>query len=395
VDALSEGIAARMAAVVAAALDAVITMDASGRIVDFNPAAERMFGRSRSDAVGEELAELIVPPDLRDAHRRAYQRFLETGEHRIVGRRLELSALRADGSEFPVELSVVDIGSPDAPLFAGFVRDITDRVRSEEELERLLEREHAARRRAEIAERNARSIAGTLSQSLLPPVLPKIPGIELGTAFQAAGQGEVGGDFYDVFETERAGWNCLIGDVCGKGTRAAATTALARYTIRAAAMRESRPSAILRVLNEAFIEHAEDANFCTVAYVSLEEVREGVLRLRLAIAGHPLPLLLRASGEVQTVGQPGTLMGIIEEPRLVDVDLQLAGGDALVMFTDGVTESRVEGGGLFGTDRVVDVLRAERGRSAPEIAAALHLAVTHGADDTRDDVAVVVLRVVS
>jgi sigma-B regulation protein RsbU (phosphoserine phosphatase) len=392
VGAVSEGVAARLAAIIASSLDAVITMDGAGRIVDFNPAAEQIFGYAREEAAGEELAELLVPPDLRDAHRAAYSHYLETGEPRILDRRLELSALRADGSEFPIELSVTSIGTPEAPLFAGFVRDITERVRSEEELERLLEREHAARRRAEIAERNARSIAGTLSQSLLPPVLPEIPGLQIGTAFQAAGQGEVGGDFYDVFETERAGWNCLIGDVCGKGARAAAATALARYTIRAAAMREARPSAILRLLNEAFIQHAEEANFCTVAYASLEEVRDGRLHLQLAIGGHPLPMAVRATGEVQAVGSHGTLIGIIPEPLLVDVGVELASGDALVMFTDGVTESRLDGE-LFGTERLAAVLREEAGRSAQEIATAVHLAVTHGSPDTRDDVAVVVLRV--
>jgi sigma-B regulation protein RsbU (phosphoserine phosphatase) len=377
-------------AIVASALDAVITMDAEGRIVDFNPAAERVFGHAHEDAVGRELAALIIPPDLRDAHRAAFRRFLETGVGRIVDRRLELSALRADGAEFPVELTVTAIGTRHAPMFAGFIRDITERVRAEEELERLLEREHAARRRAEIAERNASAIARTLSQSLLPPHLPMIGGLELGAAFQPAGQGEVGGDFYDVFESGAGGWACLIGDVCGKGTRAAAATALARYTIRAAAMRDTRPSAVLRVLNDAFIQHSDDSDFCTVAYASLEP-RAGGVRVHLAVAGHPLPLVLRAGGEVEPAGQPGTLIGIVADPVLVDASVELETGDALVFFTDGVIEARIDGP-MMGTEGLADLLASCAGYSAPEIAQAIHEAVIGGSLQTRDDVAILVLR---
>lgn len=378
--------------IIHSSLDAVITMDGDGMVVDFNPAAAEMFGYEREHAEGRELAELIIPEDLRDAHRRALGHFLETGEGNIVGRRLELSAVRASGEEFPVELAVIALATREAPIFAGFVRDITERVRAEQELERLLEREHAARRRAEMAERDARSVTETLSQSLLPPHLPVIQGLEIGAAFQPAGRGAVGGDFYDVFETQTAGWSCLIGDVCGKGPRAAAATALARYTIRAATLHETRPTEILRILNDAFLEHANESDFCTVAYASLEP-GDGRARVSLSVAGHPLPLIVRASGEIETAGEHGTLIGIVPNPQLVDVAYDLTAGDALVFFTDGVTEARVADGSLFGTDRLIDVLRACRGLSAADIARRVHGAVTNGAPLTRDDVAIVALRV--
>jgi PAS domain S-box-containing protein len=134
------------AAIVEAALDCVITMDASGCITHFNAAAEETFGYSRSEAVGRSLAELVVPPRLREAHRAGLARYLATGEGPILRKRIELIAMKAGGSEFPVELIVVPAGSADAPAFTGFIRDLSARkeveralVRSESRFRRLAE----------------------------------------------------------------------------------------------------------------------------------------------------------------------------------------------------------------------------------------------------------------
>ncbi|MGA2924634.1 MAG: PAS domain S-box protein [Solirubrobacteraceae bacterium] len=117
-----------------AALDCVIGIDDHGRVTYFNPSAERTFGYRASDAVGRELADVVVPPADRDAHRRGLARYLSTGEGSILGRRIELLAIRADGSEFPVELTVTRVQPPAGPGFVGFVRDITARLQAEEEL---------------------------------------------------------------------------------------------------------------------------------------------------------------------------------------------------------------------------------------------------------------------
>jgi PAS domain S-box-containing protein len=124
----------RLRAMLEAALDAVVSMDAEGRVIGWNPAAERIFGYPASDAVGREMAELIVPPRLRDAHRRGLARYVETGRGVILDSRLELVGKRRDGTEFPVELTITRIALPGAPTFTGYLRDITDRVRAEEEL---------------------------------------------------------------------------------------------------------------------------------------------------------------------------------------------------------------------------------------------------------------------
>jgi serine phosphatase RsbU (regulator of sigma subunit) len=113
-------------------------------------------------------------------------------------------------------------------------------------------------------------IAWTLQQSLLPPALPDIPGFEVAALYRPAGEGyEVGGDFYDVFETADRAWALVVGDVCGKGPEAAAITGLARHTIRAIAMHDRRPCKVLRSLNEALLGEAWTDRFCTVCYVRL------------------------------------------------------------------------------------------------------------------------------
>ena len=159
-------------------------------------------------------------------------------------------------------------------------------------------------------------IARTLQESLLPSELPEIPGIESAARFRPTGEGhDMGGDFYDLFPSGGRGWTVVMGDVCGKGPDAAAVTALARYTLRAAAMRERLPSRGLHVLNEALLRQRTDRRFCTVAYAYLESVDSGV-QARLRQRGHPLPLLVRPNGEVLAVGAPGTLLGRGARPEL-------------------------------------------------------------------------------
>jgi PAS domain S-box-containing protein len=140
-------------AILASALDAVITMDHEGRILEFNEAAERIFGYERKAVVGRELAEVVVPPSLRDRHRRGLARYLNSGRAVYLDARLELTGMRADGSEFPVELTITRINVPGPPMFTGFLRDINDRKRAEAELRasraRLVEAADTERRRLE------------------------------------------------------------------------------------------------------------------------------------------------------------------------------------------------------------------------------------------------------
>jgi PAS domain S-box-containing protein len=143
----------RHRATLEAAIDCVITMDHLGNVVEFNPAAERTFGYSSEEAVGREMATLIVPEELRDRHRRGLRRYLESGKPVLLDRRIEIEAVRRDGSRFPVELTITRIDVPGDPVFTGHLRDITDRLQAERELResrvRLVEAADEARRRIE------------------------------------------------------------------------------------------------------------------------------------------------------------------------------------------------------------------------------------------------------
>jgi PAS domain S-box-containing protein len=137
---------ARKAAILNAAFDCIITMDGSGHIVEVNAATESTFGYSADEMVGQELAAIMIPPGLRDDHRRGLQRYMETGASRIVGHPVELIAMRADGTQFPVELAVTRPDLPGPPLFCGYLRDVTERRRAEHALQGMAEEQAALRR---------------------------------------------------------------------------------------------------------------------------------------------------------------------------------------------------------------------------------------------------------
>jgi GAF domain-containing protein len=236
-----------------------------------------------------------------------------------------------------------------------------------------------------------RHISRTLQRSLLPPHLPEIPNIEVVARYHAAGEGyEVGGDFYDVFKTGREEWAVVLGDVCGKGADAAATTALARHTLRAAAVTTRKPHRILAMLNEAMLRAEQP--FCTVAYARVQKVNSGA-RVTVTCGGHPLPFLIRAGGAVETFGRPGTLLGCFPEPALHEEVLELNAGDAIVLYTDGVTEAR-KGSNVMGEAGLRAALVHAAGGSAVEVADTIQNAALDFQDgDARDDIAIVVLKV--
>jgi sigma-B regulation protein RsbU (phosphoserine phosphatase) len=353
-----------------AALDCIITMDHRGRVLDFNPAAEATFGYERDAAIGELLADLIIPPELRETHQRALERYVGTGAATILGRRLELEGMRADGSTLPVELTVTRLGTREPPVFAGFIRDIT-----------------AAR----AAERATRDVAEALQRSLLPPRLPSITNLELGAAYRAgAADWQVGGDFYDVFKLGIGRWAVAIGDVCGKGPQAASVTAMVRYALRSAAVRESSPAAVLLAVNDELLQEAH-GQFCTAIFATVD-VRDGDPAVRMAVGGHPLPLLARPDGAVDAVGRPGALIGAFPEPRVHDVEFRLRPGELLLLYTDGLTEA-LTAEGRFGEPRLSALLSRCAGlhpqRVAEQIDDTVHAARVQEAGD---DVALLALR---
>ena len=247
--------------------------------------------------------------------------------------------------------------------------------------------------RAALAIDNARlyenlgSVARSLQQGLLPQRLPTLPGMDLAARYRPAGDGSlIGGDFYDVLPRED-GLDLVIGDVTGKGARAAALTAQVRHTLRTAAQYEASPSAVLDVVNRTLLaERGESGRYCTVAMCRMRFDGSATI----CCAGHPLPMITRTSGEVEHVGQPGSVLGWVPDPNFVDVAFELGEGESLVLFTDGVTEARTTGD-AYGLGGLEELLRAAAHEDAAGIASRVDRAAAR-AGQRRDDVAVLVAR---
>ncbi len=365
---------ARRSAMLETALDGIVAIDESGRIVEFNPAAERTFGYARAEVIGRMMVDVIVPEPLRVLHREGFARYLRTGEAKLLGTRVETRALRKNGEEFPVELSVGRVDDPDRVAFTAFVRDITHRV--------------VAQRALTDSYRDAAALAETLQQSLLPPHLPEIDDTDLAACYVPAAAGVVGGDFYDVFERGRGDWILTIGDVCGKGPEAAAATALSRYTIRAAAMEHSKPRLILAMLNDALLR--ADARGCTAVVARLRALK-GKRRLTVASGGHPLPLHRYADGTTAPIGRFGTLLGMTETVRHTDVTVELRPNDAVLFYTDGVTELR-RGDDFYGDHRLAAALTRTCCTSARELVEGIEVELRSFQPRFRDDVALLAMR---
>ena len=250
------------------------------------------------------------------------------------------------------------------------------------------QREIEARNRA--YEERAR-VARTLQQSLLPPHLPRIPRIELAARYEACAE-DIGGDFYDVFALGPGRWGIVVGDVCGKGADAAALTALARHTVTTAAMLDPEPTEVLQVLNAALYKH-DTHRFATAIYALLSETDDGGLRLTVALGGHPAPLLLRDGG-IASIGEPGLLVGGFPELVVAETTVDLRPGDAVVFYTDGLTDVWRDGD-ILGERWVRETLMACHNAPAGVIVDRLAdgaVALQQGASG-RDDIAVLTLTV--
>ncbi|MEV4559726.1 SpoIIE family protein phosphatase [Kitasatospora sp. NPDC049285] len=242
------------------------------------------------------------------------------------------------------------------------------------------------------SERTATSQA--FQRALLPPELPKIPGVEVDVFYQAAGEGnEVGGDFYDLFPIREGTYGFAIGDVCGTGPEAASVTGLARNSLRLLAREGLTAPQVLTRLNAAILDEGSRARFLTLLYGELTPREDGSTTLSLVCAGHPLPLRLRTDGQVDQAASPQPLLGVMDELDLTAEELVLAPGEVLLCVTDGVTERR-EGRRMLGDEGLIEVLTGCAGLTAGAVAARVHRAVERFAPEPpSDDMAILTLRI--
>jgi sigma-B regulation protein RsbU (phosphoserine phosphatase) len=354
-----------------------------GTIVKVNQTFLTLTGFARSDLVGRRTFAELLSPGGRIYHETHYSPMLRMHG---TAREIALDIVRADGERLPVLVNAVleRDASGDPVVVRTAVFDATDRRRYEQEL--LL-----AKERAEASEVRATSLARTLQQTLIPPTPPQIRGLDIAAVYQPAGAGEeVGGDFYDIFEAGPGDWVVALGDVCGKGVEAAVVTALARHTIRAAAVNERSPSGILATLNEVLLGSDTD-RFCTVALVRLVQV-DGIWRSTICRAGHPPPLLTVGGGEPTPVAPTGSLLGIFAEPRLHDTDVELPSGARLLLYTDGVTEARA-GKAFFGDERLRSAAHRPRATARDIAGGLLDEIARFQLGELSDDVAIVAIRI--
>jgi serine phosphatase RsbU (regulator of sigma subunit) len=212
-------------------------------------------------------------------------------------------------------------------------------VSAEVNLRVSLDTAQTALRTAEAALTSSKELARSLQESLLPPQLRPVPGLDTAARYLPASGGDtVVGDFYDLFQARGPWWTAVMGDVCGKGTDAAKVTALARYTLRADAGEHLSPAVVLDRLNTAMLAQRAP-RFLTVVQATFRVTSAG-LAGRLCLAGHPPALIRRADGRVQQVGALGGLLGWQEPIQLTDVRFRLAPGDLLLLYTDGACEAR-------------------------------------------------------
>jgi sigma-B regulation protein RsbU (phosphoserine phosphatase) len=334
-------------------LSAIILMDAYGIITDWNHQAEKMFGWSRHEAIGRRLDETIIPSRFRDAHRQGLQHFLHTGTGPILNQLVEHTALRRDGSEFPVEFSVSPLKLGNTYIFSGFIHDITARKTAERQI-------HQAQLKWAVAQSEIK-IARRIQASLLPAHSIKSPHFEV-TGFCLPAD-QVGGDYFDYFFRNKDHLDMVIADVSGHSFGPALFMVETRSAIRVQAKNEATPAQTLSVLNNFLYNDLNNSDFfITLFYLQYDTLNH---QLSFANAGHPPPLLLSSLDlECRQLDADGLILGVRENVVFEEKILTLSREDLILLYTDGIIEAENAEGEFFGLERV-NALFIQHAQQAP------------------------------
>ncbi len=329
--------------------DGVLVLDAYGRIADANAAAGRLIGLEPAALIGRAASSLLpdlrplldVPPPLDDSSSLTE---VSLDPRALAGLDSGAASPAPGTRDLAVSLTPVTDQAGHEVARSLVLRDVTDRNRTERQLRQLLEEQTR--------------LSETLRQTLRPAHLPEIDRICLAArSVPSARGGGVGGDFYDVHPAGRGRSAFVLGDVSGKGVHAAVVTSLARYTVRTLSAQGFSPHQVLEHLNRALIDQDDDERFCTVVYghVFSPAPDQDTVAVLITLGGHPQPLVRRRNGQVQAVGSPGTALGLMPFIEVTETRIELAAGDVLLAYTDGVTEAR-RGDEEFGEERLAAVL---------------------------------------
>jgi PAS domain S-box-containing protein len=344
---------------------------------------DRSYRPALTQSVGvPEVMRTGVARIFNDISEEALARYARNADH--------LELLRQTGAR---DVIIVPLAAPARTLGAiSLVSSRNGRRLTEADLDvaiRLGRRAGTAVESARLYTERSR-IARVLQRALLPDSLPDTPGFEIAASYRAAGEfNEVGGDFYDVFPCG-GGWMLVIGDVCGKGAEAASVTALARHTLRAVSMLDTPPAEMLELLHRTLLQQEPDGQMCTVCTVLVGSPAANS-KLVVALAGHPRPLLVGPGETATAVGEPGTVLGVVDPVTINETAIELRQGQTLLLYTDGVTEAARA---AADSAPALESLSARMGAlSLPEMLAEIEAAAVESAHGRlQDDIALLALR---
>ena len=356
--------------------DAVILMDTESRIHFVNPAVKEIFGYAPEELIGQSLT-LLQPERLRDPHQAGVGRYLRTGVRKLNWRATETIGRRKDGVEIPIEVSFSDMALRGQRHFVGFIRDISQRVRAEKELRENQEQFQVARE---------------IQQRLFPKAAPAFPGFDIAGASYPAEA--TGGDYFDYLPMLNDRLGIVIGDVTGHGVGPALLMAETRAYLRVLAGRREDVGEILTRANSILAEDVGNERFITLFLARLDPRTRSLV---YASAGHPAGYVLGAKGEIKaTLPRTSVPLGIRPDTQYsASAETALAPGDLLLLLTDGIEESMAPDDTLFAIDRILEVVRGHRAKTAHEIVDALYQAVRKFSDNRpqTDDVTAIVIKV--
>lgn len=326
--------------IIESSMNAIVIMDAFGLITDWNQQAERMFGWSADEAIGQRLEKLIIPVRFQSAHVRGMEHYLKTGEGPILNRLTEQIAVRRDGTEFPIELSVSPLKLGSSYIFSGFIHDISSRKAAERQIRQ-------AQVNLAIAQNEIR-IAQEIQDSLSPsaPVISN----EFSIMGRCLPADKVGGDYYDYFFRNEALLDIVIADVSGHSIGPALFMVETRSAIRALTNLPITPSETLSVLNNFLFDDLNRSDyFISLFYAQIDVAKH---QLRYANAGHPTPLIFNTkTSKYQELDADGLLVGIQQDIVFEQKIHPLAEGDVVLFYTDGLIEAEDPDHIFFGLER--------------------------------------------
>jgi sigma-B regulation protein RsbU (phosphoserine phosphatase) len=360
------------------ATDAIILIDTDSIIHFANPAVMEVFGYRPDEVIGKSLTTL-QPESLRQRHLDGLNHYLTTGVKRLNWRATETVGLRKDGTEIPIEVAFSDMDFQGRRWFVGFIRDVSERKRTERELQENKEQFQIAR---------------DIQQHLFPRQAPDLPGFEIAGASQPAGA--TGGDYFDYLPMFDNRWGIVIGDVTGHGIGPALLMAETRAYLRILAKDRADVGEILTQVNRVLDEDLSEERFVTLLLAQLVPESH---TLTYVNAGHPAGFVLSLSGDVKALlKRSGPPLGLRPDARYTTCPaIPLAPGDLVLLLTDGFEEALAADDDCFGMDRALKVVRENREASAPSIVQALYNALRKFSDTVpqADDLTVIIIKVKS